>query len=278
MYNSPVDNSKDREFKGFFWGYIVIAFVAIFGGAFSLYSRINGITPFLFSLDPNPGPVVSESQQRLEELAQMKLLDSDGDTISDFDEEYTFSTSAYLVDTDSDGLADNVEIDAGENPICAKGQTCFGGVSNSNGNSNSNVNSSVNTADVAALSTDDPVELRRQLAALGIDETVLSQVSDEDLLSVYASVQQDYSNSNTTNTNEGDPYAGLLPDTTNTNSTSSVRTASDLENLTPDAVRDLLIQSGMSASDLEGLDDETLMQAYEQALQQTEAANTGTNQ
>ena len=260
-----MDNSKDRDFKGFFWGYVIIAFVAIFGGAYSIYSRINGVAPFLFSLDPTPGPVITESQERLQELAQKKLLDSDSDTISDFDEEFTYNTSSYLADTDSDGVQDNVELDQGTDPNCATGKVCFSTASNSNTNTNTPVN--VNAADIANLSTQDPDELRQQLIALGIDESVLSQVSDEDLIAAYSSVQQDYTNSNS-NTNSADPYAGLLPDNGNTNSVSSVKTYDDLQNLSPDAVRDLLVQSGMSADELSQVDDATLMQVYQDALAQ----------
>ncbi len=266
MYNLSVDNSKDRDFKGFFWGYVIIAFVAIFGGAYSIYSRINGVAPFLFGLDPTPGPVITESQERLQELAQKKLLDSDGDTISDFDEEFTYNTSSYLADSDSDGIQDNVELDQGSDPNCATGTVCFGTTASNSNNSNTNGSTNVNAADIANLSTDDPNELRQQLIALGIDETVLSQVSDSDLLAAYGSVQQDYTNGNT-NTNSTDPYANLLPENGNTNSTSSIKTYEDLQNLSPEAVRDLLIQSGMSADELSQVDDATLMQVYQDALE-----------
>lgn len=270
MDNSK-DRAKDHDFKGFFWGYIVIALVAIIGGMLSIYSRVNGITPYLFSLDPTPGPIITESEKRLQALADKQLLDSDGDGISDFDEEITYGTSAYIADTDSDGIDDGAEIAANTNPICAAGDTCFSTVSAS-------TDTTVSETDLTALATDDPVELRRQLVALGIDQTVLDQVSDEDLLSVYVSVQSDYQattattesasggNTSTTNTNE-DPYADLLPDT---NSATSIQSVDDLESLSPDAVRALLLQSGMEQSDLDQVDDATLMEMYQQALTESQ--------
>lgn len=240
--------------------------VALVGGLLSINARVNGIAPFLFALDPTPGPIITESQKRLQELAEKKLLDSDGDGINDFDEEITYGTSAFLADSDSDGLTDQQEIADNTDPNCATGRTCFSSITNTN----SSTTVATNTA-ITSLPTDDPVVLREQLAALGISQDVLSQVSDEDLLAVYSSVQADYQTNTTAagNTNE-DPYAELLPDTTNTNSVTSVRTYDDLQNLTPDAVRNLLLQSGMTASDLEQIDDATLMQVYQDTLTQTD--------
>ncbi|MBI4407333.1 MAG: hypothetical protein HY565_02420 [Candidatus Kerfeldbacteria bacterium] len=230
----------------------------------SIYSRVNGITPYLFSLDPTPGPIITESEKRLQALAEKKLLDTDSDGINDFDEEFTYGTSALIADTDSDGIDDGAEIAANTNPVCAAGDTCFSTVSAAA--------DATTTADLTALATDDPVELRRQLVALGIDQAVLDQVSDADLLTVYASVQSDYQTTTATaNTNTtDDPYAGLLPDTTDTTSVTTVQSVADLENLSPDAVRTLLVQSGMKQSDLDQVDDATLMEMYQQALQESQ--------
>ncbi|EKD78380.1 MAG: hypothetical protein ACD_41C00354G0002 [uncultured bacterium] len=246
--------------KGFFWGYIVIGLVGIIGGLLSINARVNGIAPFLFSLDPTPGPVLTESQVRLQELAEKQLLDSDSDGINDFEEEFTYGTSAFLSDTDSDGIIDSKEIADNTDPTCATGQTCFTTATTSN----TTVTGTVTDEEIANLPTDDPVELRKQLAALGVPEDVLNQVSDADLLAVYGSVQADYQ----AGTGEEDPYADLLPDT-EAGSITSVQTYDDLQNLTPDAVRQLLLQSGMTQSDLDQIDDTTLMQVYQDALTET---------
>lgn len=239
--------------------------VALVGGLLSINARVNGIAPFLFALDPTPGPIITESQKRLQALAEKKLLDSDGDGINDFDEEITYGTSAFLADTDSDGSTDSTEIADHTDPNCATGKTCFSSITSTN----SSTTVATNT-EITNLPTDDPVVLREQLAALGVSQDVLDQVSDEDLLSVYSSVQANYQTSTTTTNTNDDPYAELLPDTTNTNSVTSVRTYDDLQNLTPEAVRNLLLQSGMTASDLEQIDDATLMQVYQDTLTQTD--------
>ncbi|MCI0479425.1 thrombospondin type 3 repeat-containing protein [Candidatus Uhrbacteria bacterium] len=58
------------------------------------------------------------------ETAEAKRRDTDGDGISDWDEENILSTSPYLRDTDGDGIPDNVELATGQNPNCATGDAC----------------------------------------------------------------------------------------------------------------------------------------------------------
>ncbi|MBU1348790.1 hypothetical protein KJ781_01835 [Patescibacteria group bacterium] len=58
------------------------------------------------------------------EIAEAKRRDTDGDGISDYDEEHVLSTSPYLRDTDGDGTPDNVELAMGQNPNCGLGDTC----------------------------------------------------------------------------------------------------------------------------------------------------------
>ena len=43
--------------------------------------------------------------------------DTDKDGLNDFDELYVYATSAYLADTDSDGISDKAEVDKGTNPL-----------------------------------------------------------------------------------------------------------------------------------------------------------------
>lgn len=43
--------------------------------------------------------------------------DSDGDTLNDYEEYHTYNTNAFHLDTDSDGLADNREVEIGTDPL-----------------------------------------------------------------------------------------------------------------------------------------------------------------
>ncbi|EKD76395.1 MAG: hypothetical protein ACD_43C00126G0002 [uncultured bacterium] len=274
-----MDNAGSRHFKGFLWAYISLGVIAVVGGVVSLNFRINDVKRTLFALDSTPGSVQTEATKQLEKIAEMRLLDSDSDGLNDFDEEYTYGTSAYLVDTDSDGISDSAEITAGENPNCAAGTTC---ATTRTATAVTDVNSITNTngsTDDTTLSTDDPAALREQLLALGIDKTVLDQVSDEDLVTVYSSVVSDYGSSTTAATNETvdpnanintavtntDPYSDLLPTNNNTNAVGSY-TLEDLQNLSVTDIRTLLLQSGIPSSDLDQLDDATLQQLYLDSL------------
>ena len=53
-----------------------------------------------------------------------KLNDTDGDGLSDFDEENIFFTSKYLFDSDGDGVSDLEEIRSGIDPNCPVGSSC----------------------------------------------------------------------------------------------------------------------------------------------------------
>lgn len=272
-----MENLKASHYRGIASAYIIIGALALIGGVVSLNFRVKSITPYLYSLDPNPGPIKTEAQKRLDKLAEMRLLDSDSDGINDFDEEYTYNTSAYLADTDSDGSDDKTEIDNiqnGDDPTCPQGTTCE---QTRTANVNS-VTTNTNQA-ITSLNTNDPVQLRAQLEQLGISKAVLDQVSDDDLISVYSSVSADYSqtNSNTNTVNSADPYADLLPSQTNSN-LASAYTYDDFANLKADDIRKLLISSGVSSDDLNQLDDATLEQLFQQALKDQQASTTNQNQ
>jgi hypothetical protein len=61
-----------------------------------------------------------------EELADdQRRADTDEDGISDYDELNVYRTSPYLRDSDSDRIADNLEIAQGTDPNCATGKTCI---------------------------------------------------------------------------------------------------------------------------------------------------------
>lgn len=157
-----------------------------------------------------------DPSKRLE--AESRRRDTDGDGISDYDEEKLFGTSPYLRDTDGDGSPDNTELALGENPNCAAGQACssaaidlsalasstspFFGIDANGGSANGlyaafqrgiNDGKSALVAQTGSTSTDlqpglirDAAEIRKVLAESGkVDIAFLDKLTDDQLLQMY---------------------------------------------------------------------------------------------
>lgn len=73
-------------------------------------------------LQPRTVETLDEKEAR--EFKELKGKDTDGDTLTDYDEIYVWNTSAYLADSDSDGYADNIEIETGNDPNCPRNADC----------------------------------------------------------------------------------------------------------------------------------------------------------
>jgi len=160
------------------------------------------------NLNNCPGGNCSELNLTADNL-ELKLIDTDGDGISDWDELFIYGTSPYLEDTDGDGLSDYEEIFVYKtNPLCPEGQDCSGyliqGSSQNIDSSNDQlddfynllvgledsstgetINSQPNNNQSSQVS---PTYLRNLLLENGFLEENLNQVSDEDLLTIYQEV------------------------------------------------------------------------------------------
>ncbi|OGH59779.1 MAG: hypothetical protein A2725_02050 [Candidatus Magasanikbacteria bacterium RIFCSPHIGHO2_01_FULL_33_34] len=64
------------------------------------------------------------SQAFIDDSTRLQQMDTDNDSLTDFEELEFYNTSPYLPDTDSDGIDDNIEIENGTNPLCAEGTDC----------------------------------------------------------------------------------------------------------------------------------------------------------
>lgn len=100
-------------------GFLTIAF-----SGWYLRSQIRA--PFLTSRQrfEQARQFVSERDKVAQTEAELKTKDTDADGISDWDEANVYRTSAYLVDSDSDGLSDSLEIAEGTDPNCPKDREC----------------------------------------------------------------------------------------------------------------------------------------------------------
>lgn len=186
---------------------------------FSIYRVNANITrPFTVSADE-----LEKAQRKTAsidvntaKLEEQKRRDTDGDGMSDYDEEKMYGTSPYLMDTDGDGVNDNVELATGQNPNCAKGQACSGtmidysmldqprpffgqvttgtsdqliasfqrGMEDSKKQIIQNTGSTSTVLQPALIR--DPVEIRRVIAESGkIDMSIVNALSDQELLDLY---------------------------------------------------------------------------------------------
>ncbi len=144
---------------------------------------------------------------------ELKLIDTDNDGISDWDELFIYSTSPYLEDTDGDGLTDYEEIFTYKtNPNCPEGQVCSGSLVRED---NQNIIQS-NSDDLLSFmeSWDDyyyeselgveqlsdnlkpenmsAAYIRELLLEAGISKENLDTISDNDLMLVYQEVLSDF--------------------------------------------------------------------------------------
>ena len=110
----------------------LLAFFAFFTViVWSMQLKNNIDNPFDFKTEDNKTIVEiirdeeadsCDGQDCQEEDLRMK--DTDGDGLWDWDEINVYYTSIYLEDTDSDGILDKDEVDGGGNPNCSEGQDC----------------------------------------------------------------------------------------------------------------------------------------------------------
>lgn len=105
---------------------LLFIFTLLTVGLAFLQMRNTLFTPFVL----NPTDVV-DTQKSLQDLqVDLQKIDTDKDGLNDFEEQEYYATSRYLPDTDSDGVSDKVEIDAGTNPLCVEGKFCEFGQAN----------------------------------------------------------------------------------------------------------------------------------------------------
>lgn len=126
-----------------------------------------------------------------------KLIDSDDDKLSDYDEINNYQTSPYLEDSDSDGISDYEEVAAGTNPNCPTGKVCNSSETTISAASSTvdnvaeglTIDSGATVADTGAVSTTGevtPAILRQILLQSGtLTAAELEKISDEEIMANY---------------------------------------------------------------------------------------------
>jgi len=195
----------------------VCAIVALGLSVQRIHAQVNN--PFSISKDQldQATRAVANIDVNGRQLEESKRRDTDGDGLSDYDEEHILGTSPYLADTDGDGIPDNVELALGESPLCARGESCTGyRIDTSQVTERSRLFQDAEVEDTSdtfiaefqrgvndqkatvreqtgSTSTDldpvlvrDPDDIRALLLESGeIDPELLEQLTDEDLLQLY---------------------------------------------------------------------------------------------
>lgn len=197
---------RTREETAGFVLVIVTGSLAVLLGGFYLARHVG--QPFDVSYT---GPeFFTTAQQQAREVEEQKTIDTDGDTISDYDELYVIRTSPYLSDTDGDGIDDLVELEAGTDPTCASNADCSSSTYVNPFAEAGNGESGFDTLlPEEAVSPDDlsaeellesvqqlsPAEIRDLLISSGADAAQVNQLSDEQILALYDSVLTDLEDS-----------------------------------------------------------------------------------
>lgn len=184
-------------------------------------------------------------------------IDTDGDGLSDIEEQNIYGTSPYLADTDSDGDSDKAEIDAGENPICAKGQDCS--IASVPPNTDITTDDSsveqILTQD-EGLDLDDPEKLRQQLIEAGMSKEDLDQVSDEDLIAIAKDAAKEAESEVQQSVGDDVSYTGVT--------TTTQEAQKDVKDITADELRQALLDQGMDKLALDQFTDEELLSQFQQ--------------
>ena len=191
-------------------GAIVLAFFALFIIIAWFIQLKSGINREINPVADNNGSVTKEEvNTAADQLAKQK--DTDGDGLSDWDELNTHLTSPYLEDTDSDGFSDKEEIATSNDPNCPVNTECYSEdpESGESGNTaagtetDSDVMRQLNNLSLELDQTGaeseketktlqdilggqgNVADLRKMLLDSGMDETMLNQITDEELMDTY---------------------------------------------------------------------------------------------
>ncbi len=179
MYTEEMD--KARKLAGALL--IILGLTVLILGLFYIKRNINLATAFKKN--------AARSQKQLESVLALQSKDTDNDGLSDYEELYLYGTSLYLGDTDSDGFTDKNEIASNEDPNCPRGENCLNGGSLASPYSeDQQIKPTIPEEPPQELITN-PLEnlsapkLRSMLKDAGFEESVLNQISDEELEKLY---------------------------------------------------------------------------------------------
>jgi len=108
--------------KSFF---VIFVFCAVGALVFSYLNVRDGVyAPFRVPIKDIQAKKDMLKDPAAEQVKLAKRIDTDGDGLSDWEEENVYHTSPYLWSTAGDNVPDNVKLAMGENPLCKLGEPC----------------------------------------------------------------------------------------------------------------------------------------------------------
>jgi len=177
-----------------------------------------------------------------EDLLGLRQKDTDQDGLSDYDELYLYGSSPYLSDSDSDGVSDQQEVILGTDLNCPEGQNCFALWGDGSGSTGSDPADLLLSGDLEAS------QLRQLLQQAGMSEAELANFSNEELVATFEAVLDQGQVGS-----EQPSQSVTLPVT-------------QVEDLTPNQVRQLLAEAGVEKDILEQITDAELMDLVKETL------------
>lgn len=231
-----------------------VLFFGVFGIIFGIAHFKNQLkAPFAEYLakDTNTNTAQEEDPN---DLLGLRNKDTDQDGLSNYEEIYVYKTSPYLEDTDSDGMTDSEEVDQGDDPTCYKGKVCFT-LDTLETNTNVPISSGLPAGgnmdaltEASQLTAD---ELRNLLLQTGVTKAQLDTLSDAQLLQLY---REDLTNT----------YA--QQGTTTQPTANSITVPANIDNMTPEQVRDLLRSAGVGEETLKKISDKDLLNLVKETI------------
>lgn len=199
---TPQKDTLTSEQRAGFLLVAVTGFFALIIGGFYMVRTLH--KPFDISYE---GPLLlSPSEERALEVEQQKIRDTDGDSLTDYDELYTHRSSPYLADTDGDGIGDAAELQLGSGVegVSSESTTVsrdefidtFGQIFGSSfyvpNPDVGSLNAAVQGGGVEDLADVTPEFLREALRSQGATEDQLRYLTDQQLIQRYLELLKQY--------------------------------------------------------------------------------------
>ncbi|OGH73891.1 MAG: hypothetical protein A3C90_03345 [Candidatus Magasanikbacteria bacterium RIFCSPHIGHO2_02_FULL_51_14] len=103
-------------------GFVLLLVFGVLAVGLGLLQMRNTIySPFVVRPGGGEGASVAAF---FDETTRLQQIDTDQDGLNDYEEMNFYGTSAYLPDTDSDGIEDKTEIEEGTDPLCPESEQC----------------------------------------------------------------------------------------------------------------------------------------------------------